>query len=314
MVSSRKHRIQRIYNMLVEMGNGNFSHRLERLGENDDIEAIEMCLNMLSEEIQEFMVHESFAIIKGGGKHIVQMSFILDGRGNITMANQRSCDLLFQSFSDIIQQPFETLLTNTSKERWQATWNRLQQRDLADTSLELMFKTGKKLVLPSNCHITTYKVKGDEERKTLITVVMYSKEWELDKNNMIEFGNGQKSDRTKTIKLTYNDIRKIRKGHEMIKNNPEFDYSTLKDFSLLLGTNEFKLKYGFKQLYGTSVHQFIINERLRKAKILVQYSPFTLTSIAHKSGFKSLSHFSKAFKNHYGHSARSLRTQSLENK
>ena len=96
-------------------------------------------------------------------------------------------------------------------------------------------------------------------------------------------------------------------AHDMILTNLEDDFPSLKEFALELGTNEFKLKYGFKELYGTTVHKFLIQERLRKAMMMVRYSDRPFKSIAEMTGFKSLAHFSRSFKQTYSLSPSDMR-------
>lgn len=90
------------------------------------------------------------------------------------------------------------------------------------------------------------------------------------------------------------------------------DFPSLKDFALQLGTNEFKLKYGFKELYGTTVHRFLMEERLRKSKMMIQFTDQSLKSIAHTTGFKSISHFSRTFKKRYEYAPSELRKKTLD--
>ncbi|WP_146032831.1 AraC family transcriptional regulator, partial [Arenibacter sp. NBRC 103722] len=75
-------------------------------------------------------------------------------------------------------------------------------------------------------------------------------------------------------------------------------------------TNEFKLKYGFKELYGTTVFKYLVQERLRKAKTLVQYTQLNFKSIAKMVGFKSVPHFSRTFSEQYGYSPKIFRKKS----
>ncbi|MGC1632894.1 MAG: AraC family transcriptional regulator, partial [Gelidibacter sp.] len=88
-------------------------------------------------------------------------------------------------------------------------------------------------------------------------------------------------------------------------------FPSQKDFALQLGTNEFKLKYGFKELYGTTMHKFIIQERLRNAQVMIQYTDLPFKAIAHKSGFKSQSHFSRLFKARFGYTPKDLRKNTI---
>ena len=72
------------------------------------------------------------------------------------------------------------------------------------------------------------------------------------KQQVIQFSKNQKQNSNDTLlnapkpklRLSFQDIRKIRAGHDIIINNLEMDFPSLKDFALQLGTNEFKLKYG----------------------------------------------------------------------
>ena len=149
--------MQRVYRILLEMASGNFFYRLEHSGKNDSMEALEVVLNMLAEEIQESLLHQSYVNSKGTMRHIVQMGFMLDGEGIIQLVNQKACGILSYRHADMIKKPFDTFLTKDSKKKWQDTWKKLQEKDLLDTSLELSFRTSKELQLSNSCYITTIK-------------------------------------------------------------------------------------------------------------------------------------------------------------
>tara|TARA_R110002049_G_scaffold298487_1_gene488239 strand:+ start:1009 stop:1965 length:957 start_codon:yes stop_codon:yes gene_type:complete len=316
--------MKQINQMLLEMASGNFFYRLERSAKNDNLESIGISLNMLAEEIQEAMVHQGYANTNGIMEHIVQMSFILNSDGRIQTTNQKACTILSILYSDIINKLFEVFLIETSQNKWRDTWKLLQQKDFYDTSLELTFKTKGDLIIPNPCYITTFKDKITGQRSTLITVIHHSNaqnELETDlKRRVIQFKEHQtllskdtpyKSQKQK-LRLSFEDIRKLREGRNIIINNLDKELPSLKDFALLLGTNEFKLKYGFKELYGTSVYRFLKLERLRKSKMLVQYSGLPLKSITHMTEFKSISHFSRTFKKHYGYAPSTLRKKVIK--
>ena len=63
------------------------------------------------------------------------------------------------------------------------------------------------------------------------------------------------------------------------------------------------------ELYGTTVHKFLVRERLRKAKTMVQYTQLPFKTIGKMVGFKSFAHFSWAFKERYGDSPRYYRAK-----
>lgn len=318
----KKKRLKQIEKMLIEMSVGNFFYRIERSVKNDNVEALVITLNMMAEEIQEAMVHQGYANAHGTIKHIVQMSFIIDDTGLVQATNQRACTILSKLHADIIRKPFVTFLVEDSKEKWLKMWSLLQQKGLYDTSIDITFKTNTNLVIPSACYISNFSSLYNDKPTTLLTVVLHSNdqlELENDfKQSLIKTASRNRKvsdgalskDSIRKIKLSFDDIKKLQKGRDIIINNLEKDFPSLKDFALQLGTNEFKLKYGFKELYGTSVYRFLKEERLRKSKMLIQHSELPLKSISQMVGFKSFPHFSRAFKKRYSYTPSTLRKKS----
>jgi AraC-like DNA-binding protein len=95
------------------------------------------------------------------------------------------------------------------------------------------------------------------------------------------------------------DIKNIQKMHDDILQHLE-DHLSLEELSSTCCINEFKLKYGFKQLYATTIFGFIRRKRLEKAKRYLQHTDMPVKEVARKTGFKSLSHFSRIFKKWFG--------------
>ncbi|AQX51283.1 MULTISPECIES: helix-turn-helix domain-containing protein [Elizabethkingia] len=62
------------------------------------------------------------------------------------------------------------------------------------------------------------------------------------------------------------------------------------------GLNKYKLKKGFKQLYGMSMTSYLQNLRMSKAKELLQDTDKTISEIAYELGFSHSQHFHRAFK------------------
>lgn len=322
MSQTKNKRLKNLRNMLLEMGSGNFFHRVERSVKNDNVEAVVAVLNMVAEEIEAAMVHQGYVNANATIKHIVLMSFIIDSHGYIEMVNQRTCIILSYLCEDIIGKPFEDFLDDTSMKKWQKSLKLLQRKEFYDTSLELTFRTKQGLLIPSACYITTFMENNGVKGNTLVTVVKHSKnnfEPEYDINQgFVQSKNASKDQSDKSskqptkqkVQLSYEDIRKLREAGDMMRNNLEKEFPSIKEFALQLGTNTFKLKYGFKQLYGISVYRYLRRERLRKAMMLVQNSDKPFKSIAHMTGFKSVPHFSRTFKKQYGYTPTELRKKS----
>ncbi len=75
---------------------------------------------------------------------------------------------------------------------------------------------------------------------------------------------------------------------------------SLKTLARQCALNEFKLKQGFKKLFGTTVYGLVHTKRLEKAKEFLEKQEISVQEAALHVGYKSLSHFSKAFKERYG--------------
>lgn len=73
-----------------------------------------------------------------------------------------------------------------------------------------------------------------------------------------------------------------------------------------LGTNEFKLKQGFREMFGTSPYRMLTDIRMAKARELLE-AGMHVSTVAYRVGFQHLSSFSAAFEKYYGRTPKSLR-------
>ncbi|MDC6390496.1 helix-turn-helix domain-containing protein [Maribacter sp. PR1] len=314
----RKAHLAKINKMLMSMAQGNFFYRLDSTYGTDNVEAMTIMLNMLAEEIQESLVHGGFVNTEGVVKHLVQMSFLLDVKGKVGLVNQEACMILSYLRKDLIGYDFRDLLHPSSRTQWDAFIRKAGKRDHYDAALDLTLVTKDGLLVPRFCHMTSCLGGPQKPKQILITVVLQTRDT-LERQESLKrksasgndtnetFKKGKLEAKEKRVRLSYEDIRKIRKGRTIIMNNLERDFPSLKEFAHQLGTNEFKLKYGFKELYGTTVFRFLLQERLRKAKMLIEHTDSPMKTIAYKTGFKSIPHFSRVFKKNYGQTPSSLR-------
>ena len=81
---------------------------------------------------------------------------------------------------------------------------------------------------------------------------------------------------------------------ENIKYDAKLKFSSL--LSESLNMNYDSISELFTQLEGITLEKYIITKRLEKVKELLVYTEFTLTEIAYITGFSSISHLSKQFK------------------
>ena len=75
---------------------------------------------------------------------------------------------------------------------------------------------------------------------------------------------------------------------------------TIRQLSRMVGLNEHKLKKGFKQLFGTPVHTYLVEKRMQKARIMLETRSSTVSETAYYVGYSCPGSFSKAFSKKYG--------------
>lgn len=74
------------------------------------------------------------------------------------------------------------------------------------------------------------------------------------------------------------------------------------------GLNEFKLKKGFKQLFGNTVFGFVQELKMKAARRMLVEERLNVNEVADHLGYSSPNHFSAAFKKMYGYSPARLKT------
>jgi AraC-like DNA-binding protein len=82
---------------------------------------------------------------------------------------------------------------------------------------------------------------------------------------------------------------------ENIENPP-----TLFELSRAAGMSHPKLNRCFRQMYGMTVFECLRKERLDRAREMLEHQGRTVTEAAFTVGYDSISHFSQAYKKHFG--------------
>lgn len=99
--------------------------------------------------------------------------------------------------------------------------------------------------------------------------------------------------------LSKQDITYIRQAKTILDEN--FDkHITIPQLARQSGINESKLKEGFKELYGNSIHTYLQQLRLEKAKHLLLTTSMPVTDITYHIGYSHVTHFTSLFKKEFG--------------
>ena len=74
---------------------------------------------------------------------------------------------------------------------------------------------------------------------------------------------------------------------------------SIAELALDVGISEYKLKSGFKEMYGNTVGGFILDYKMNTAKSMLGFSKLPVSEVAMHSGYGNPSHFITAFKKKY---------------
>lgn len=85
----------------------------------------------------------------------------------------------------------------------------------------------------------------------------------------------------------------------LLEENLAAEHS-LRDLARAVGTNEYTLKLGFRQLYQTTVFGYLREKRMDRAGKLFEQGRRNVTEVALEVGYSNPSHFAAAFRRQFG--------------
>lgn len=92
----------------------------------------------------------------------------------------------------------------------------------------------------------------------------------------------------------------MQKINTLIKVNLENENFGTEDLCNAMFLSRTQLFRKMKSLIGQAPANYIRSVRLKKAKEILETSDLTITEVAYKTGFQSINHFTKIFKDEYG--------------
>ena len=95
------------------------------------------------------------------------------------------------------------------------------------------------------------------------------------------------------------NVRKIRNAKQIMLDRMT-DPPSLQALADEIGLSLKKLKEGFKQLYGNTVYQFVLDHKMNHARQLLVTGSHNVNEVALELGYSNSSHFIDAFKKKFG--------------
>lgn len=133
-----------------------------------------------------------------------------------------------------------------------------------------------------------------------------SKTLELLALQLTQWGDNNKK-LAKSSVLRADDLERLHHAKEILTQNLEFPPS-LRVLARQVGLNDYKLKRGFREVFGTTVFGCLLTHRMELAKQLLAEQRLSIAEVARAVGYASQSRFCHAFKRQFGITPRSYRT------
>jgi AraC family transcriptional activator of pyochelin receptor len=113
------------------------------------------------------------------------------------------------------------------------------------------------------------------------------------------------------IRLSPSETTALYQAREIILADIEKHY-TIGELARQVHLNEFKLKAGFRQLFGTGIFECLLEARMQKARSLLLETDQPIKQIASMTGYRRVTSFITAFRRHFGYTPGSVRRKGRE--
>ncbi|MBD2355418.1 helix-turn-helix transcriptional regulator [Tolypothrix sp. FACHB-123] len=104
---------------------------------------------------------------------------------------------------------------------------------------------------------------------------------------------------TKVTILKGDDIDRIHYAKEILAQNLDNPPSLI-ELARQVGLNDYKLKLGFRQVFGTTAFSYLHQQRMEKARQLLLEGQMNVKEVARAVGYTNQSHFATAFRKQFG--------------
>lgn len=289
-------RMHNIRQMLLEMASGNFSHRIVRTEEDDELESLTVLINMVAEEMQETLFPKGYINTHHLQQSPTTLSFIVDENFIIHSTIPETYLVLNYDTTSLEGLKFVKILTDSSSHNFDRLLPTILINEKVSTlSLSYLTSDQKEVV---SLFSSISKI-SNHNRFIIHSILADSTE---SNNNSEDVNSAFRQPKTRR-----DDARLMQQVYDYILSNLENPLPSLKELSKIFGTNEHKLKEAFKYFFNTSIYQFYNDERLKRVHLLIEQTNMPLKSIAYMNGFNTYPNFSKAFKKKYGYSPNDLK-------
>lgn len=286
-------RIVTIHQMLFEMARGNFNTRIPLSSNDEELETLVVLINMVAEEMKESVFQIGYINTHKTFQFTALSTFVLDFSFIIKSFTSEVTSFLGHSESELINLSLADIITTASFEQFQEV---LEANSTLPTTITLDFTPKEHLPIS----VASSIVRLVNRSEIIINLVTPARQ---DPYSPLLYAN-ENEKHNKTRKA---DALLIQKLYDYILAHLEEPLPSLKVLSSKFGTNEHKLKDGFRHFFKTSIYQFYNQERLKRAFFMIEHTGIPLKNISVMNGFNNYPNFSKSFKKQFGFSPNELK-------
>lgn len=278
-------RIKAIYQMLFQMASGNLAFRILETDPNDELGKISKMLNKFADELHLIQLNSGCENPSYCYRNLVHITLLLNNNFKIKTFTSDAPIFIKHASENLLGMDFKEMLSGQSHHQWDQIKNQLRKDGNFSTTQQLIFISPDKQAIPSFCTISRL-VYTNKFIINTSTISLHNA-----KTNLI----GNIGSPTESAAMLAQRVS------EYILMNLEDPLPSVKELSIMFGTNEFKIKKSFRHFYNTSIFQFYNEQRLKKAHLLIEQTGIPINEIALMSGFTNYINFYKSFKKRFNY-------------
>ncbi len=290
--TSNHDRVRNLYQMLFEMATGNLTFRLKESAQNDELDQLARLINKIAEQMHP-------AILKAGHvnphftyQNLLQLTIVLERHLIINSFTADVPKILGYAESKLFGMDFSDLIAKQSQPLWKAKKLEAAEDHNFHETIQLVFIAEDNHLIPSFCTVSRL-IYSDKIVISSVTTILTDQ----------VAGSRSASE----VKPKQTDAALIQSLYDYILDNLEEPLPSAKELSKMFGTNEFRLKDGFRHFFKTSIYHFYNEERLKKAHLEIQQTNTPIKTIAFACGFNDYTNFYKAFKKRFKYAPTDLK-------
>lgn len=224
------------------------------------------------------------------------MSFLIDGEMKFESNKQKSIIRKQNKTLFLHNEGFNSISTFKQASHYEGLSMTISQRFLDKYLPNLSLNEAKQLQTNPAIYSLAQELYKSQFNDTLEGLQVQSKALDIIRLELLRFSLPEIKQK---IMLTPHDTQALQKAKILLENeykNPP----SIEELSKKIRLNEFKLKNGFKSLFGIAPYTFSLKIRMQKAQELLQTGEYNVSEVAKEVGFPYVQNFTKSFIKEFG--------------